>query len=103
MKTKVSNNYTKMTSAEHSQSTKEFDVEFAADKFHPMSPEDRQRWERVKSKSKAAVRSAEMKRISIHVEKDLLQRSDVLAKRKGMSRDMLIERALQTVLVADGE
>jgi hypothetical protein len=95
--------YWEMPPNQLAEATKEFDKEFAADKFHPMTPADRKRWERAKSKTGGVARQAGLRRISVRVEKELLERSDTLAKRKGLSRDSLFARALKTVLMADGE
>lgn len=93
--------YWEMNTAELAEATKRFDREFVADEFHPMNQQDRERWSALKRKS--ASQKVTVRKISIHVEKSLLERSDVLAKRKGLTRDLLIDRALKAVLVADGE
>ncbi len=95
---KIFRNY---TAAELEEMTKEFDREFIADTFHPMTPKQRVRWERAKRKSKSA--SPGTKTIEIKVDGELLKRTEGLAKSKGITRDALIDRALKTVLMADGQ
>jgi len=91
--------YWEMTSAELTEATKEFDREFVADTFHPLSPENRARWERAKRKPKSGI--AGVKTIAVSVDKTLLKRTENLAKKKGLTRDALFDHALKTVLAAD--
>ncbi|HLX60237.1 MAG TPA: hypothetical protein VKX17_03035 [Planctomycetota bacterium] len=97
----VKKKYWEMNPAELQEATKRYDREFVADEFHPMTAEDRALWAQMKHKG--ARRKSSVEKISVHVEKTLLERSDILAKRKGLTRDLLIDRALKTVLAADGQ
>lgn len=75
--------------------------EFVIDEFDPMTPAARARWAR--AKGKPAPRPGKgAKAISVRVERDLLARSDSLAKDLGLSRASLIERGLHAVLAAQG-
>ena len=88
--------YWEMTTGELSKATKEFDQEFIGESFQPMNEGQRARWERMKRKptlSKAQT-------ISVSIKKTLLKRSYSLAKKQGLTRDALIDRALKTVLAA---
>lgn len=57
---------------------------------------------RAKRKPGRPPRAAGAKAISVSVERDLLSRSDALAKDLGLSRAGLIERGLHAVLAAQG-
>jgi uncharacterized protein (DUF4415 family) len=76
--------------------------EFVIDEFDPMTPAARARWARAKRKPGRPRREAGARAISVSVERDLLARSDSLAKDLGLSRAGLIERGLQAVLAAQG-
>lgn len=81
----------------------EFDKEFVADTFGPMTKEARGRLDRAKAKRGRPRKGAGVKVISVSVEKQLLQRSDDAAKRLGITRADLIDRGLHAVLAAVGE
>ena len=76
--------------------------EFAIDEFGPMTPAAQARWARAKRKTGPPRRGAGVKAISVSVDRDLLSRSDALAKDLGLSRASLIERGLSAVLEAQG-
>ena len=75
--------------------------EFVIDEFDPMTPAARARWARAKGKPAPRLGKG-AKAISVRVERDLLARSDSLAKDLGLSRVSLIERGLHAVLAAQG-
>lgn len=76
----------------------EFDREFIADTFGPMPPEAKEKWERAKRKRGRPKVGEGAKVISVSVEKDLLAKSDAMAKRLGIPRAALIARGLRRVL-----
>jgi hypothetical protein len=76
--------------------------EFRIDEFGPMTAVARARWARAKGKPGRPRLGKGAKVISVSVERDLLSRSDALAKDLGLSRAGLIERGLQAVLAAQG-
>ena len=90
--------YWEMTTRELSEATKEFDKPFAAEKFRPLSPEMRERWERARRKAGRPKQGRGAQVISVSVEKDLLARSDALARKMGITRAALIARGLQVIL-----
>ena len=92
-----------LTATDLDEMTKNLYREFIADTFRPMTTEERERWERAKRKTKDRIAASGAKTISVCVDTTLLKRSDILAKRKGLTRDALIDRALKTVLAADGQ
>jgi hypothetical protein len=95
--------YDQMTTAELAKATAEFDREFIADTFHPLTPAQRAQWERMRRKPGRPRQGKGVQVISVSVEKDLLARSDRLARRMGLTRAGLIARSLSATLVAVGE
>ncbi|MBN1345193.1 MAG: hypothetical protein JXQ73_21035 [Phycisphaerae bacterium] len=82
--------------------TSEFDQEFVADTFEPPSRSAKAQWQRAKRKAGRPTEGKGHKVISVSIERGLLERSDVLAKKKGITRARLIARGLRAVLAADG-
>ena len=95
--------YWEMNSKELAAATKEFDQEFIGDTFHPMTEQDRRRWERIKKGPGRPREGRGARVISVSVEKDLLTRSDKLARKMGITRARLIARGLKAVLAAEGQ
>lgn len=85
------------------QPAAEFDREFVAETFGPMPPEAKAKWERAKRKRGRPTVGKGVKVISVSVEKDLLARSDALAKRLRVPRAALIARGLRQVLARGDE
>lgn len=94
--------YWEMTTEELRQATREFDLEFVADKAVPLSPELRERWQRAKSKHPRQ-RDPSKETITVRVDKSLLARFRALAKKKRLSPDALFARGLKALLGAEGE
>jgi len=94
--------YTRMTVTALRKATKDLDRELVADDFRPLSAEEDGRWERIRQKPGRPQRGAGAKVVSVSVERQLLARSDALAKNLGISRAALIERGLKAVLAAQG-
>ena len=95
--------YDQMTTAELAKATAEFDREFIIDSFSPLTPAQRERWNRIRRKRGRPRQGKGVQVISVSVEKDLLARSDRLARRLGVTRAGLIARSLSATLVAVGE
>ena len=95
--------YWEMTTEELREATAEFDEEFVIDKFLPLTPEMRARWEAAKRKPARPKEDRDLQTISVSVHKDLLARTDALAKKMGLTRTALIARGLKAVLAAAGE
>jgi hypothetical protein len=87
---------------ELAEDTARYEREMVIDEFGPMTAAARARWVRAKRKPGRPRRGKGAKVISVSVERDLLSRSDALAKDLGLSRAGLIERGLQAVLAAQG-
>jgi len=92
--------YWKMTTAELREATKEFDKEFVGDTFGPPTAEQRARFERARKRGRPQV-GAGSKTISVTVEKQLLAKTDRMAKKLHLPRAALIARGLQAVVSAE--
>jgi len=92
--------FTEMNLEELREATAEFDEELAPDRFGPLTPEMARRWERAKRKPGRPMVGKGAKVISVSVEKDLLARSDALARKLKVRRAALIARGLRAVLAA---
>jgi hypothetical protein len=88
--------------AREQRTASEFDREFVAETFGPLTAEDRGRWARAKKKPGRPRRGLGVKVISVSVEKGLLARSDAVARKLGISRAELIARGLRAALAATG-
>lgn len=95
--------YWEMTAEELAEATREFDAEFVADKAKSLTPEMQTRWARAKAKRVPAKNTEHDQTIAVHLEKKLLDRCTRLARKKRITRDCLISRALRAVLAAEGE
>ncbi len=82
--------------------TSEFDREFAADTFGEPDQAARDKLDRAQRKPGRPVRGAGAKAISVTVEKSILARADDLARKLGITRAQLIERALTEELAREG-
>ena len=82
------------------EATKVFDQEMVVDTSRPMTAAERKAWETARRKPGRPRRGAGAKVISVSVERDLLARSDALARNLGISRAALVERGLRAVLEA---
>jgi hypothetical protein len=100
---KAAKAYWEMTTDELQEATKEFDNEFVADNARPLTPQMRGRWQRAENKQLRTKNGQEEKTIVVCLEKVLLDRCTVLAKKKRISRDTLIARGLRALLAAEGQ
>ena len=73
--------YDQMTTAELQEATKEFDQEFVADTFGPLSPANHAAFQRALRRGRPKVGGG-AKRINISIERSLLKKTDALAKRE---------------------
>lgn len=88
--------------AEKEKVSAEFDREFIVDRSRPLTPEHRRQWDRIKSGFKRSSNGRGAKRISVVLEKRLLDRSDAFAMKLGISRSGLITRSLEAILARQG-
>ncbi|HSB63461.1 MAG TPA: hypothetical protein VLJ18_04810 [Thermoanaerobaculia bacterium] len=82
--------------------TSSLDREMVAREFRSLGPAERARWERARRKPGRPRRGEGAKVISVSVERQLLIRSDTLAKNLGITKASLEERGLKAVLAAEG-
>jgi hypothetical protein len=82
--------------------TSEFDREFVADTFKTPDATAKARWQKAKRKPGRPQQGRGAKVIAVSVEKGLLERSDKLARKMGITRAGLVARGLRAVLVAEG-
>jgi hypothetical protein len=95
--------FEKMKAHELAEATERYGREMVVDEFKPMGAAARRRWERARRKPGRPKRGKGAKVISVSVERELLSRSDDLARNLGVSRSSLIERGLKAVLVVEGK
>jgi len=94
--------YQDMNAEELREATAEFDKPFIIDEFEPMTPEQEAEWERLR---KTPYKSIMPKNppIMVRFDRELLEQTDELAKRKGVSRDAIIRRAIRKELAAENK
>ena len=100
-KKKDDRSYHMMTADELAEATAEFGCQFVADEFEPPVADTATRWQRAKRKPDRPRRGKGGKVISVSLEKQLLDQTDRLARRKRVSRASLIARGLRAVLKAE--
>ena len=100
---RVAKAYWEMSSEELQNITSDFDREFVAEQAKPLSSTMRARLERAKGKSTHHNNGIAMETITVELDKSLLAQCAVLAKRKRLSRDVLVARGLRALLAAEGE
>jgi predicted ArsR family transcriptional regulator len=95
--------YWKMTTEELREATKQFDEEFVADLAKPMSAKMKAKWELAKAERPCDEEEKIEQTVTIRLNKALLDRCTALAKKKRLSRDVLVARGLRALLAAEGE
>lgn len=90
--------YGRMDAAELDAEVAKFDHEFLADTAKPLTAEERKRDRKAGRKRGRPRIGAGAKRVLVTIESSLLRRSDVYARRHGLSRSALIARGLEEVL-----
>ncbi len=95
--------YDRMNTHELAEATAAYGREMVVDEFHPLSETSRGRWEKARRKPGRPRRGKGARVISVSVERELLSRSDTLARNLGLSRAGLIERGLKAVLAAESK
>jgi hypothetical protein len=91
-----------MTTAELARATKRFDHEFIADEARPLTPDEQELWNRVKSRRGRPKVGEGFQRISVSIERGLLTRVTALAKERRISRSQLLAQALEAELARSG-
>ena len=81
----------------------EFERELIADTFGPPSAAQRAKLEQARRRPGRPKQGKGTQVVSVSIERGLLEQSDALATRMGVSRAGLIARGLKAVLAAEGE
>jgi hypothetical protein len=95
--------YARMETRELAQATGDLEKEFAIDSFGQPLAEAAAQWRRARNRKPRAGHTPQLQVISVAVEKDLLERSDRLARRLGIDRTDLVSRGLRATLAAAGD
>ena len=95
--------FARMTTDQLQAATAEFEHEMVAEEFGPLSPPARSRWKNARRRPGRPRQGQGAKVISVTVERNLLARSDALAKNMGVTRAGMIARGLKAVLAAEGK
>src|SRR5687767_6101274 len=91
-----------LSKAEKELEVGEFDQEFVADTFHPLTPVQKKRWQRMRKKMGRPKIGRGARVISITIEASLLARADAQARREKLTRAALFARALESDLSKAG-
>lgn len=91
-----------MRTARLAEATSAYGREMVIDEFKPLTDAAAKRWGEARRKPGRPRRGRGAKVISVSVERELLSRSDTLAKDLGLSRAAVVERGLKAVLAAEG-
>jgi hypothetical protein len=83
--------------------TAELDKDLVVDSFSAPPAAQRARWQRARRRTGRSGKGKAAEVISLSVERGLLERSDALAERLGLSRAAIVARGLEAVLAAEGE
>jgi hypothetical protein len=94
--------YWEMTAEELAVATKQFEEPLVADQSRPLTPAEREQWQRVKRKRGRPKVGQGFKRVSVSLEQGLLQRVTALAKKRRISRSQLLAQVLEKA-VAEAE
>lgn len=91
-----------MTASKLAEATAAYGREMIIDEFKPLAGAAAKRWSQARRKPGRPRRGKGAKVISVSVERELLSRSDTLARDLGLSRAAVVERGLKAVLAAEG-
>ncbi|MDB5290555.1 MAG: hypothetical protein JWL69_1796 [Phycisphaerales bacterium] len=94
-KKKQAKPFTKMTPAERTAATKEFDREISFDETRPLSAKGKLLWERAKRGRGRPKLGTGAVKVLVTLDPELLERVDAYAKGKKLKRSQLIARALR--------
>ncbi len=90
--------YWEMTTDELADATKQFDEPFVADQSRPLTPAEREQWNRTKRKRGRPRVGQGFKRVSVSLEQGLLRRVTALARKRHISRSKLLAMVLEEAL-----
>ena len=89
--------YSRMTTSELAEATKEFEEEFAFEKGKPLAAKDRKLHGAARKRGRPRI-GLGAEKIRVTIERGLLREVDSFARSKGMSRSEMIARGLRAVL-----
>ena len=89
---------TQMNAKELAAATARFDKEFVIDQSRELTPEEREQWRRAKRKPGRPKQGQGVQIISVSIEKGLLKKTDLLARKLHTQRTKLISRGLEAIL-----
>jgi hypothetical protein len=87
-----------MNADELAATTREFEREFVADTFGPLSAAGKAAHRRARKRLGRPRIGKGTRRINITIERDLLKKADRLARRKGINRSQIIAHSLVATL-----
>jgi hypothetical protein len=90
--------YWEMTAKELAEATRQLDEPFVVDQSRPLTPAEKEQWQRVKKKRGRPRVGQGFRRISVSMEQGLLKRVTALAKKRRVSRSQLFAQALEKAL-----
>src|SRR5437016_1150149 len=90
--------YWHMTAQELADATRQFDEPMVVEQSRPLTPQERQQWNRLKRKRARPKNGQGFKRISVSLEQGLLKRATALARKRRMSRSQLLAQVLERAL-----
>jgi hypothetical protein len=93
--------YWEMTSEELAAATRRFDEPLVVDQCLPLTPAERDQWNRLRRKRGKPKIGQGFKRVSVSIEKRLLKRATALAKKRRISRSKLFAQALEEALARE--
>ncbi|HEV3259069.1 MAG TPA: ribbon-helix-helix protein, CopG family [Gemmataceae bacterium] len=93
--------YWEMTAEELAAATKQFNKPFVAEKSRPLTPAQREQWQRVQRKRGRPRIGKGFKRISVSLERGLLKRVTAAARKRRISRSKLFAQAIEATLARE--
>jgi hypothetical protein len=90
--------YWDMKPEELAKATKQFDKPSVVDHSRALTAEEREKWDRLSRKRGRPKVGEGFKRVSVSLEKGLLTRVTALAKKRRISRSMLVAKVLEQAL-----
>ncbi len=93
--------YWEMTAKELGEATRQFEDPSVVDQSRPLTPTEREQWNRVKRKKGRPRVGRGFKRVSVSMEQGLLRRVTALAKKRRISRSKLFAQVLEQVLAQE--
>jgi len=85
--------------AEKDRIAGQFDREFAMSETRPLTPKERQQWERIVRRDRTSQKRTRAKvRVSLALDGDLVDRMDTYAEAHGLSRSEVLARGAEVIL-----